>query len=285
MEWGRILDIRMRKWHAVAAGVALAAMVSVEGATAQIPLGYVAARGQTVTPAYEGWYMNADGTKTLSFGYYNRNREEVLEIPFGPDNFISPAELDGVQPTRFEVIRHWGAFGVVVPGDFRGPVSWTLTNRGHTYMIPVNLTPEWNIDALRGEASGNHAPDLATSASGPWAAGPLGLQMDPVQTTAWTATELTVFAKDDGMAGGSSTAPRVAPITLTWFKHSGPGDVEFSETSAQLEPAGGSMTTKATFSEPGVYVVRVRANDSSGVTGAGHSQCCWSNGFVRVVVN
>ena len=35
--------------------------VSVAPLAAQLPLGYVAARGQTVTPAYEGWYDNPDG--------------------------------------------------------------------------------------------------------------------------------------------------------------------------------------------------------------------------------
>ena len=39
-----------------------------------------------------------------------------------------------------------------------------------------------------------------------------------------------------------------------------------------------------TFSEPGNYVIRVRANDASGVSNAGHAQCCWSNGFIKVVV-
>lgn len=43
------------------------------------------------------------------------------------------------------------------------------------------------------------------------------------------------------------------------------------------------MTTIATFSEPGDYVVRVRATDS-GIEAAGHSQCCWTNGFVKVTV-
>ena len=43
--------------------------------------------GQTVTPVYEGWYRNADGTYSLSFGYYNRNTSEVLSIPAGTDNF------------------------------------------------------------------------------------------------------------------------------------------------------------------------------------------------------
>ena len=37
--------------------------------------------GQTTTPVYEGWYQNADGTLTLSWGYFNRNAKEILDIP------------------------------------------------------------------------------------------------------------------------------------------------------------------------------------------------------------
>jgi len=48
--------------------------------------------------------------------------------------------------------------------------------------------------------------------------------------------------------------------------------------------ADGRATTSATFSEPGDYVLRVRANDASGLATAGHAQCCWSNGFVKVIV-
>ena len=44
--------------------------------------------GQTVTPAYEGWYENEDGDIELSFGFYNRNSEEVLDIPVGATNRI-----------------------------------------------------------------------------------------------------------------------------------------------------------------------------------------------------
>ena len=58
----------------------------------------------------------------------------------------------------------------------------------------------------------------------------------------------------------------------------------FDEDEASVPVEGGSATTMATFSEPGEYVVRVRANDASGVSTAGHSQCCWTNGFVRVTV-
>ena len=35
--------------------------------------------GQSVTPAYEGWFPNADGTFSLSFGYFNRNYETIIE--------------------------------------------------------------------------------------------------------------------------------------------------------------------------------------------------------------
>ena len=47
-------------------------------AVQQIPLPPNSATGLTVTPAYEGWYENADGTFSLSFGYYNRNSGEIL---------------------------------------------------------------------------------------------------------------------------------------------------------------------------------------------------------------
>ena len=49
----------------------------------QLPFTTQRSSGQTVTPAYEGWYRNADGSFTLSFGYYNRNASESVEIPAG----------------------------------------------------------------------------------------------------------------------------------------------------------------------------------------------------------
>jgi hypothetical protein len=255
-------------------------------AQAQSPLGYVTARGSTVTPAYEGWYLNSDGTITLSWGFYNRNSEEELEIPFGPRNFIEPASLDGAQPTHFTAGRQWGAFGIVLPGDYAGDrVAWTIEIRGKTFMIPANLSVDWEIDALEGEADGNAPPLLALSDHGPWFAGPGGQYMDRVAAVG-TPTDVTVWVRDDGVASSSvgSGGRQNAPVTLTWLKHSGPGEVVFAEESARIPASGGSMATTAAFSIPGEYVLRVRANDASGVTGAGHSQCCWTNAFVRVTV-
>ena len=133
---------------------ALASLVAGSGVvTAQLPLTSLKSTGQTVTPAYEGWYKNADGTYTLSFGYYNRNTTEVVEIPIGKDNFVSPGQQNQGQPSDFQPRRNWGVFGVRVPADFgKKEVTWTLTYRNVTYAIPGSLNANWQIDALEGEA-------------------------------------------------------------------------------------------------------------------------------------
>lgn len=270
-------------------GAALALSLATPAAAQQVPLGLRTAEGLTVTPAFEGWYENGDGTYTLSFGYFNRNFEEVLEIPVGPGNYIAPAGFDGGQPTRFEPRRHWGVFGVVVPGDFpeEGEVRWTLVVRGDTLSVPGHLKTEWQIDALAGEAgSGNTPPVLRFAEDGPEGAGPLGISTGPIEATVGEPFLMTVWARDDGAPSTSVASPgsEDEPVTLTWFKHRGPGEVTFVEASTQVPVEGGQMTIEATFSQPGEYVLRVRANDASGVTGAGHAQCCWTNGFVTVRV-
>jgi hypothetical protein len=73
-------------------------------------------------------------------------------------------------------------------------------------------------------------------------------------------------------------------VALTWFKHQGPGTVAFSPAASKVDAAGGQASTMASFSEAGDYIVRVRANDASGVANAGHAQCCWTNGFVKITV-
>ena len=268
-----------------AAAVALCAgPTSPDPISAQIPLGFRTANGQSVTPVFEGWYGNPDGTFSLSFGYFNRNFEEVAEIPVGAGNRIEPADFNGPQPTQFSPRRHWGVFTVTVPADFGDKaVVWTIDFRGERYSIPGTLHRDWEIDALEGEAgSGNTPPVIAFSEGGVEGAGPAGIWSDPVEATAGTPVTVTVWARDDGR--GRPGRPIGANVDLTWFKHQGPGDVTFSETEGEVAISGGMMTTMATFAEPGRHVLRVRANDASGVSGAGHAQCCWTNGFVRVHV-
>jgi hypothetical protein len=260
----------------IACGVAAEPSASV----AQTPLAPAAPSGQTATPAFEGWYKNADGTFSLSFGYYNRNTTEVLSIPVGPDNFVSPGEANQGQPAYFYPRRHWGVFAVKVPADFGDKkVVWTVNVRGKTFAISGSLRDEWQIDALEGEAGSNNTPpSLTFDEGGPQGRGPGGITVERSATVGKPIT-ITVVAKDDGAGltrGGYA-------VTLTWFTHQGPAPVAFGTPIAKLTPTGGTTSTTATFSKPGDYIVRVRANDSD-VVAAGHSQCCWTNAFVKVRV-
>ena len=192
----------MRTWSLAAAlGVVLVAT----SVSAQLPLTTPKAAGQTVSPAYEGWYKNADGTFTMSFGYYNRNAEEVVEIPIGPNNFISPGSQNQGQPSSFQPRRNWGVFGVKVPADFgKKEVTWTLTFRNTTYAIPGTLHQNWQIDALEGEAgSGNTPPVLKFSETGTEARGPGGYTAGPMAATVKAPLPITVWASDDGKSASS----------------------------------------------------------------------------------
>ena len=247
----------------------------------------VRASGQTITPVFEGWYKNPDGTYSISFGYFNRNGTEVVEVPIGPNNNVSPGDANQGQPASFAPRRHWGVFAVTVPADFgEKKVTWTISFRGETYAIAGSLRQQWEIDALQGEAgSGNTPPVLKFDKAGPEGRGPRGITGPPLRATVGRPMPLAVYASDDGTATRSiaSEGRANAPVNLMWFKHQGPGNVTFAEGAPRVG-AEGAATTTATFSEPGEYVLRVRANDASGVDNAGHAQCCWTNGFVKVTV-
>jgi hypothetical protein len=268
--------------------LALAAFVTFLPASAdsQLPLSPPRDAGQTVTPAYEGWYPNPDGSFSMSFGYFNRNTEEVVEIEIGPDNFFD-TQQDLGQPAQFHPQRHWGVFTVRVPADFGGQrLTWTLVNKGQTFAIPGHLHPDWLLDAKLAPATGNTPPVLKFDSSGLEGAGPDGVTTGPLAATVGIPLSLTVWATDDEVGKDSTFLRQEAPILLTWFKHRGPGAVELSEPEPEVDKeAGGRSTTTAIFSVPGDYVLRVRANDYSGNTSGGHAQCCWTNGFVKVTVS
>lgn len=255
---------------------------------AQVPLAPPSSRGMTVTPVYEGWFQNPDGSYSLSFGYFNRNFEEVLEIPVGPDNNFSPGAANRGQPTQFQPRRHWGVFVVNVPEDFGYErLVWTVKIRGQTFSIPGSLNRDWELDALSGEAhSGNRPPTISFHSGGPEGSGPAGTTGAPMTARIGEPLAITVWTADDGKASGAVRDPGEPgqPVSLAWFKHQGPGDVNFSEASHEVDYAGGEATTMVSFSDPGSYVLRVRANDASGIVGAGYAQCCWTNGFVTVNV-
>ena len=83
-------------------------------------------RGQNVSPAYEGWEEDPDGTKHFVFGYMNRNWEEELDVPVGPDNNIQPGSQDQGQPTRFLPRRNRFMFSGRVGGRRLRPGRYRL---------------------------------------------------------------------------------------------------------------------------------------------------------------
>ena len=103
--------------------------------------------GQNVSPAYEGWEQNADGSFNFIFGYMNRNWEEEIDVPVGPDNSIEPGGPDQGQPTRFLPRRNRFVFRVRVLPDFGDKeMVWTLTTRGKTEKAFATLRPDYFVN-------------------------------------------------------------------------------------------------------------------------------------------
>ena len=239
--------------------------------------------GQSITPAFEGWFRNPDGTISLSFGYMNRNYKEELTIPVGPNNKIEPGSIDQGQPTHFLPRRHTGVFTVVLPKDAPPTtrVMWTLTAHGQTHAIPGHLKPEWEIDALKDQGTGNKPPTVKFQPEGAEGLGQRGIR------TAMTATvgqplELAVWVGDDEVGPKRRSGPNFG---ITWSKFRGGGRATFSEVSPKVE--NGKATTTVTFGAPGDFVLRVLAWDNTGPQGAvmaGGFYCCWTNAYVDVTV-
>jgi hypothetical protein len=251
--------------------------------------------GTSITGAFEGWFKNPDGTFSLLLGYYNRNRNEEVDVPIGPNNHIDPGGPDRGQPTHFLSGRGWGLFTITVPADFGdNKITWTIVANGQPTTIPASLHRDYEIEPFREAAVGNTPPVLSFDEKGPSVQGPQGLA---TQRTAKVGNPLalTVWVSDDAKYTTSSgQKPRDinTPVTLKWTKYRGPGNVTFAKDRPEIEkvdrkdstaPFNGKSTTTATFSEPGEYVLHVVANDFSGEGGGGF-QCCWSNGQVKVTV-
>ena len=247
--------------------------------------------GQGVTPVYEGWFPNPDGTFSLLFGYFNRNQKQELDIPVGPDNRIEPGVPDQSQPTHFLTRRRWGMFTVTVPKNFAGKVTWTLVANGKTAQIPAGLDPLWEINPFK-DATGNTPPSIGFAQNGPFVDGPRGHATSLTGPVA-KPVDLVLWVADDASVIPGATRPRTPAVTLMWSKFRGPGDVAFSADRPAIENAqvqgatnpvfSGKASTTATFSEPGQYVLHVVANDWTGEGGRGF-QCCWSNAEVNISI-
>src|SRR5262245_50010607 len=108
---------RLSQPLAVAFGV-VAVLLAVALAGLSRTSAQVVPSGLNISPAYEGWEQNADGSFTLVFGYFNRNWEEEIDVPIGPNNNIQPGGPDQGQPTHFLPRRSRFLVRIRVPKDF-----------------------------------------------------------------------------------------------------------------------------------------------------------------------
>src|SRR6476620_5224636 len=106
--WLRTLRTKVEGLKSVTVLILLAVVAASSPAHAQTRY----AKGQDVVPAFEGWERNADGSFNMVFGYMNRNYEEEIDLPVGPDNLIEPGPADQGQPTHFYVRRQQFVFKV-----------------------------------------------------------------------------------------------------------------------------------------------------------------------------
>ena len=282
-------------------GVLAASPLAVKIATAQIVLPDQphARFGDSVTPAYEGWFDSPDGSHNLLFGYYNRNSQQEFDIPIGPDNNIAPGGPDRGQPTHFLAGRQWGVFVINLPKDSpaTASVTWTITANGQQIAIPASRKPEYNIDPFEEAAVHNTPPAIKFDEHGHVVQGPLATSFDRTASVG-KALELSVWATDDNKYTSGANAPRKLgdPVRLTWAKYRGAGNVEFAKSHPKFQvtaggaklddPVSGKAVTTAEFDEPGEYWLQVTANDFSGTGGAasGGAACCWTTALLKVNV-
>ena len=106
-------------------------------------------KGQNVSPGYEGWEQNEDGSFNLLFGYMNRNWLEEVDAPIGPGNMLSPGPADQGQPTHFLPRRNRFIFKVRVPADWGDKeMVWTLTTHGRTEYAYASLRTDYRVDNM-----------------------------------------------------------------------------------------------------------------------------------------
>lgn len=261
-------------------------LVAVIGAAALVVHAQVQYRsGQNVVPSYEGYLPNPDGSFDLLFGYMNRNFEEHLYVPVGPNNSFEPGPIDQGQPTYFMPRRNMNQFRVTVPKDFgKKELIWTVTSAGRTEKAYASLKPEYILDArgiyrqytgfdVQGEVERNKPPVVK-------------IQGELKRTVAvGDALSLNAIASDDGIP--KPTRGRGGPfqgltlgLRVAWHVFRGPGDtVTFDPPQFKVYPdflsgspwspgwerptlpADGSVPVRVRFKESGTYVIRALAHD------------------------
>jgi hypothetical protein len=158
------------------------------------PLG---TRNEAVFPYFEGWYPNDDGTMTIMLGYYNRNTDQTLDVPIGPNNRIEPGGPDRGQPTHFLPRRQYGVFTITVPKDFGNQkITWTLTANNLTNAVTVWINPQYFVEPFKNKANGNTPARIRFAEDGPILQGPPRGIAQTLQASVGQPFALSLWASD-----------------------------------------------------------------------------------------
>ncbi len=258
----------MKKYIVAIASSALLLAATVR-TTVDAQSGY--ARGQDVSPTFDGWEQNPDGTYTLHFGYFNRNAEEEFDVPVGPGNNFDTGGDRG-QPTHFYPARKWWVFKTVVPADWPKDrrLVWTLTTHGKTNQAKGWLQPEWEVDKDLISKNAARDPSLMTNGTNELDLDhenrPPSMTGSPAQTINLSDTlTLTATATDDGR-------PKPVPdldgrlqqgVRLRWIVYRGGGKVRLDPDimTGRVYGKPATLATKVSFAAPGAYRLRAIASD------------------------
>jgi hypothetical protein len=241
------------------------------------------ASGQNVVPVFEGWERNPDGTFNFVFGYMNRNYEEEVNVPVGPDNALDPGGVDQNQPTHFYPRRQQYVFKVRVPKDWgKKDLVWTLTAHGRTERAYASLMPTWEIDVGTYQQNRGGPGELGEEDDAP----SIRLEGPAQRTVALNAPlSLDAFVVDDGRPSNrpsqsGSNARVEGPLTqavvrldrsvrlgVIWVVYRGDARAVTFEPR-KVPVTDGKASTKVTFSTPGVYTLRAYADDGIFVAAA-----------------
>jgi len=286
--------------------IAMPALAQLPEHLRDYPLASPRSTGDIVAPMFNGWIKNDDGSVTMVFGFANRNTDEVVNIPLGPNNKLEPAQFDGAQPTHFPHysrggfvgIQERGTFAVTVPADMAGTeVVWTLNHAGHSYSVPGRATSTAYEMSRDERALGTLTPAIRFDLNGNSESNDVeGIYASPLVAEVGKPMMLTAYAKDRGNRGAYPEVEQdLFPIGTEWIVHQGPASVDFEPariTGRERDRDGeGTMTngwevvtTQATFYEPGDYVIRLRVDNFSAPDSQFDNVCCWSNAYVPVTV-
>ena len=251
----------------------IAAFLAVPSST-QAQIRY--ASGQDVVPVFEGWERNTDGSFTMIFGYMNRNYEEEVNVPVGPENLIEPGAADQGQPAHFYARRQQYVFTVRVPKDWgKKDLVWTLTSHGKTEKAYGSLMPTWEIDAGTYQQNRGGPGELGEPDEPP------SIRVEGAATrsvASGAALTLDAFVVDDGKptnrpSQSGSNARVEGPLSqamvrldrgvrlgVIWVVYRGDAKAVRFEPR-KIPVADGKASTTVHFTAPGTYVLRAYADD------------------------